>query len=210
MEAAFWHKMWKSGVVGFHQQAINPFLLSYWSSLKLTGQEKILVPLCGKSKDMLWLAKQGHAVVGIELHEPAVNDFFSEAGLESSVVDDAVYKGRSTDVITLLQGDFFASTSQHVKGVKAIYDRAALVALPANMRQDYVAHLFKILPNHPPMLLVAMEYDQTQTAGPPFSVPEIEVRGLFESVYNVKVLATETFARKGVETTEKAYLLTRK
>lgn len=205
MQADFWHDMWASGVVGFHQTDINEFLRQHWNSLGLTGSEKVLVPLCGKSLDMLWLAQQGHAVLGVELSQQALDEFVAENELsvtQSEEDDFAVYQ---LQAMTLLCGDFFKLNAGMGQDIGAVYDRAAIVALPPQMRQDYVQHLFKTLPSGTPILMVTMEYDQSQLQGPPFSVPEEEVRSLFAQARSIETLSEVMMSRKGVSAQEKVF-----
>ncbi|QCU90799.1 thiopurine S-methyltransferase [Thiomicrorhabdus sediminis] len=208
MQADFWHKKWANSETGFHQTEINGFLKNYWRQLNLTGSEAVLVPLCGKSLDMLWLAQQGHKVLGVELSLQALDEFLQENTLpEAKPVQTESHCGYQLADMTLLCGDFFAVSAADCESIQAVYDRAALVALPPAMRQDYAQHLKNILPTGVKILLVTMEYDQGQLAGPPFSVTEAEVQHLFGEFCQIELLHTETGARKGVTTTEKVYLL---
>lgn len=227
MQATFWHEMWASGVVGFHQTEVNPFLSEYWQALGLTGDETVLVPLCGKSLDMLWLAEQGHTVLGVELSQQALDEFLIENKLakdrcienqvgegkkiESQVTVHPVqhehYCGYQLEGMTLLCGDFFHLSAKDCQTVKAVYDRAAIVALPAELRAQYVAHLRAMLPKGTRYLMVTMAYDQALVAGPPFSVPEAEVYQLFSGVHSIRKLHEECFVRKGVTRTEMVFVV---
>lgn len=183
MEHAFWHARWQEGRIGFHQADINSWLRRYWSRLAVPGDARVLVPLCGKSSDMLWLREQGHPVVGVELSDLACRDFFVEHGTQVTPV--AVPEGhtRERDGITLWCADFFELGAQHWGEVTAVYDRAALIALPPAMRKAYAAHLREQLASGVEMLLVTLEF--TGSEGPPFSVPEAEVRRLFEPAFTL-------------------------
>lgn len=208
MEACFWHQMWEQEVQGFHQEEINGFLLNHWQRLQLTGSEKVLVPLCGKSLDMAWLAKQGHDVIGVELSQKAVDAFVAGCDAPIKPIEDNRYSGYELPGITLLCGDFFQLTAEDCKGVKAVYDRAAIVALPEEMRQQYATHLQKILPKGTRYLMVVMDYDQSLMSGPPFAVSEQEVRALFSSFSQIEKVQSISFERKGVMTTEMAFVMT--
>lgn len=210
MEADFWHQMWRSGRVGFHQPQVNAFLRNYWKKFNLVGNEQVFVPLCGKSLDMLWLKQQGHAVLGIELSEQALQEFVTENALQVNPLKHSRFSGFEMDRMTLLSGDFFDVSAKDCKEVKAVYDRAALVALPLEMRQQYVSHLKTILAPGVPILLIAMDYDQSLQSGPPFAVSELEIKTLFEDTFNIEKVASDTFERKGVETTENVFVLTSK
>lgn len=172
MNADFWRERWAAGQIGFHEGKPNEFLAEHIARLR----GRVLVPLCGKSDDLAFLAAQGHEVVGIELVEDAVQAFFTEHGLSPSV-NGGVY---SAGGITIHAGDVFGV--KDVGRVDAIYDRAALVALPVEVRGSYVAHLRTLVPARTPGLLVTLEYPPTAMAGPPFTVPQAEVRELYAHV----------------------------
>lgn len=210
MEADFWHQMWRSGRVGFHQAKVNAFLKNHWKKLNLVGDEQVLVPLCGKSLDMLWLKQQGHAVLGVELSEQALHEFVAENGLPATPLTDSRFSGYEMDGMSLLSGDFFDLSVEDCVSVKAVYDRAALVALPFEMRQQYALHLKTLLALEVPIFLIAMEYDPSLQSGPPFAVSELEVRQLFEDAFDIEKIDSETFERKGVKTTENIFVLTSK
>jgi len=207
MEANFWHDMWASGVVGFHQPDINVYLKNHWSKLKLNGDENVLVPLCGKSLDMIWLAQQGHSVLGVELSQKALDEFLTENKLTAEPKAFENHCGYQLPDMTLLCGDFFHLTAKDCSDIKVVFDRAAIVALPPEMRQEYVKHLHSILPSGTQYLLVAMEYDQSKMPGPPFSVSELEIRALFEPFATVTKVEEFPFSRKGVNAIEKVYLI---
>jgi thiopurine S-methyltransferase len=206
MEADFWHDMWESGIVGFHQADINAYLKNHWQKLGLNGDEKVLVPLCGKSLDMVWLAQQGHEVLGVELSQKALDEFLIENGIDAKPHRSENYCGYELPSMTLLCGDFFDLTSAHCDKVSVVYDRAALVALPPEMRKLYVNHLKSILPTGTRQLLVTMEYDQSKLQGPPFSVSENEVRELYTG-FDIEKVEESNLNRKGVEALEKVFLI---
>lgn len=188
MKAEFWLERWQRKEIGFHQGEINAHLQEYWGGLRLPAGAEVFVPLCGKSRDMLWLRAQGHRVLGVELSPLAVEDFFLENELKPQVRSHGAFDSWSCDGITLLCGDFFDLEPADLKGVAAVYDRASLVALPPEMRARYAGHLHHILPAVAPMLLVTMDYPQAEMEGPPFAVTEQEVRGFYAGRYAVERL----------------------
>lgn len=207
MQADFWHEMWESGVVGFHQQVINEFLREHWPKLALQGDEQVLVPLCGKSLDMLWLTQQGHQVLGVELSQKALDEFVKENQLTAQPAKHDQFCGYDLPDMKLLCGDFFHLSKSDCTEVKAVYDRAAIIALPPKMRQQYAQHLQEILPAGCQILMVIMSYDQNKMVGPPFSVEQAEVTSLFKD-YSVEAYKQTEFMRKGCPVTEKVLLLT--
>ena len=146
------------------------------------------MPLCGKSLDLLWLAHQGHEVLGIELSEKAVEDFFAEHQFDPDISEQGPFKVYRAGSIELWCGDFFELTAGDVADCSGLYDRAALIALPPEMRAQYAAHLIRILPKDSLGLLITLDYDQAQMDGPPFAVLDDEVQRLFGDVWALKIL----------------------
>jgi thiopurine S-methyltransferase len=179
MEPEFWHQRWTSNQIGFHEGQVNAYLARHYADLGLAPGETVFVPLSGKSVDLRWLADQGAHVVGVELSPIAVESFFAEQGLRPRTSKEGAFAVWESGTIRVLCGDYFALTPAHLAGAQAVYDRAALIALPPQRRADYVAHLDRLLPGGRRTLLVTLEYPQAQMQGPPFSVPECQVRALF-------------------------------
>jgi thiopurine S-methyltransferase len=188
MQPEFWHKRWASNQIGFHLPEVNPHLQRFWPALSLEESARVLVPLCGKSLDLLWLAHQGHEVLGIELSEKAVEDFFNEHQFDPDVSEQGPFKVYRAGSIELWCGDFFELTAGDVADCSGLYDRAALIALPPAMREQYAAHLIRILPKDSLGLLITLDYDQAQMDGPPFAVLDDEVKRLFGDVWALKIL----------------------
>jgi len=175
MNRDFWISKWKKGETGFHQDEINPYLKEFLPELGLKKGDLIFVPLCGKSRDMLWLSEEGYPLLGVELSSLACEAFFNERGIEPEYeVWGPFSKYRSREV-SLLCGDFFDLGAGDLKDVKAVYDRASLIALPPEMRERYAAHLKKNLPSNVPILLITLSYPEGEMEGPPFSVTAEEV-----------------------------------
>lgn len=185
MDAEFWHQRWQTARIGFHRQQVNAQLSQYWPQLAVPAGSEVLVPLCGKSKDMLWLAAQGHAVSGFELSPLAVQDFFSEAGLTPARQATGPYQCWQAGQIRVYQGDFFQA-GQLNRQFAAAYDRAALIALPAQMRAQYVALLAELLHPGAVLLLITVHYAPEQQLTPPFSVSEQAVQALFAPYFTIQ------------------------
>lgn len=188
MRPRFWHERWQQNQIGFHQNEVNLYLQTYWPKLQLPVGSKVFVPLCGKSIDMLWLRAEGYEVLGIELSPIAVKDFFTENALEPSISQQGAFEVWEVDGLCILLGDFFQLTATDLADCHAIYDRAALIALPSEMRVQYATHIKQITPAKP-TLLITLEYDQTITGGPPFSVTPAEVQQYYADQYQIEQLA---------------------
>ena len=146
MEKNFWLERWEREEIGFHQNEINPYLRQYWQELHLARGSEVFVPLCGKSRDMLWLREQGHSVLGVELSAIAAQAFFKENDCAPQHVTGGKFERYETDGMRILCGDFFDLGKDDLAQVGAVYDRASLVALPPEMRERYARHLVSILP----------------------------------------------------------------
>ena len=202
----FWHQKWQADEIGFHQSDVHKGLDKYWRRLKLKRRSVVFVPLCGKSADMLYLRERGHDVVGVELSDIAANAFFDENKMKSIAMPKQDFNCHIGSGISIYEGDFFKLTKQHMRTVRAVYDRAALIALPQDLRAKYVAHLREILPAETQMLLITLEYEQSQMDGPPFSVSEDEVVALYGDWCEVKKLHTsEPEDFRGIQAVETIY-----
>jgi thiopurine S-methyltransferase len=177
----FWLARWRSGQIGFHQAEIDPSLQRFWPQLRVGKGDAVFVPLCGKSLDMRFLEACGHPVIGCELAETAALAYFEEGGEQPRRElhgTSTRFTGRGT---TLYCGDYFDLAGDALAEVCAVYDRAALIALPPPTRARYVEHLRSLIPagRQLEILLLTIDYEQAAVAGPPFSVDDAEVRSLY-------------------------------
>ncbi|MEM8571674.1 MAG: thiopurine S-methyltransferase [Pseudomonadota bacterium] len=189
MEADFWHSRWKEGRIAFHEGAPNRHLTAHFAALDLTAGAHVFLPLCGKTVDIDWLLSQGLRVSGIELNREAVLEVFERLALVPEISEIGGLTRFAAGELVLWFGDFFALQGADLGPVDAIYDRAALVALPAKMRPDYAKSLGRLCPGRP-QFLISYDYDQSQTDGPPFSVPEAEIRSLYRGHFQIERLAS--------------------
>lgn len=180
MEAGFWHERWRRDEIGFHRSAIHPLLETHWRRISAASRAPVLVPLCGKSLDLTWLAVQGHQVVGVELSDQAARDYFSERGVTPRPTDFGGLPALTDERVTVCIGDFF--TFEPTERFALFYDRAAMIALPGQRRRDYRSALREILANDARGLLITLDYPQERMDGPPFSVgpDELEQDSSFE------------------------------
>jgi thiopurine S-methyltransferase len=212
MQPDFWHERWQSNQIGFHLPEANPLLVKYFHALKLEQGARIFLPLCGKTLDISWMLAQGYQVVGAELSQIAIEDLFKSLNLTPTMTQKNQLMHYSATNIDIFVGDIFMLTPEMLGKVDAIYDRAALVALPDEMRKAYTAHLLA-LTNKATQLLICFEYDQSIHAGPPFSITADEVKQHYQTHYDLTLLASETIpdGLKGkFPATEQVWLLTPK
>lgn len=217
MQPQFWLERWQQGRIGFHRNEVMPLLAQHWPALELTQGDSVLVPLAGKSLDMLWLAAQGHRVLGVELSQLAVEQFFSDNALSPVLREYADGVHYSAGDIELVCGDIFQLDATRLAACRGVYDRAALIALPAELRQRYVAQVYGRLPAGCLGLLITLEYPQAEKAGPPFSVAADEVHALFAPAWDIEeidrrdILAHEpSFQAEGVSALSTAVYRLRK
>ncbi|MFI8482628.1 thiopurine S-methyltransferase [Pseudomonas sp. NPDC078700] len=209
MQADFWQSRWENNEIGFHAKQVNSYLQDNWAALGLQAGDQVFVPLCGKSLDLTWLAAQGLRVTGVELSQIAVEAFFAEQQLEPKVNQEGAFKVYRAGSVEIYCGDFFQFDGALLEGCKGFYDRAALIALPAEMRARYVQQLQAILPMGCQGILVTLIYDQAKMDGPPFCVTDDEVAQLFGAGWNCQHLRTEDafnkrFADRGLKTLEES------
>jgi thiopurine S-methyltransferase len=217
-----WLARWRDGRIAFHEGRPNALLERHVA--RLDGRRRVLVPLCGKAVDLAFLAARGHDVIGIELAELAVRAFFDEHGIVPAVAPLGPFTaftaagaagaaGTPAGSITLLAGDFFAATPALLGPIDAVYDRAALIALPSELRTRYAASVRALLPPGAPLLVITLEYDQRAMQGPPFCVLESELRALYPA-REVALLDERPApddggkcSQSGVKATERCFLI---
>jgi thiopurine S-methyltransferase len=187
MEHNFWLTKWQESDIGFHASQANPFLVKHFYTLGLPINSRVFLPLCGKTLDIRWLLSQGVSIAGAELSSIAIEQLFAELGLTPSIVTLEKLQHYSAPNIDIFVGDIFDVTQALLGKVDAIYDRAALVALPPQIREQYTQHLMNITQNAP-QLLICFEYDQNQLPGPPFSIRHEEVYSHYNEHYSLTLL----------------------
>lgn len=180
---ANWLEFWENNEINWHSDVVTQELEEYLGLLKLEPGNKVFFPLCGKSLDMIYLLNQGFSVVGVELSEIAIKQFFHENGLDYTITRVGKFDLYSAKNIEIYCGDFFSLSSKHLSDVKAVFDRKSLIALDQNLRQKYVKHLNDIISLGVRVLLITLHYPQHQMSGPPFSVEKSEVESLFSMAF---------------------------
>ena len=209
MDPGFWHQRWHDNQIGFHQDKPTPLLLKHWPAIGMPMGAKIFVPLAGKSLDMVWFASQGYRVLAVELSPVAVRQFISEHGVVPEVRESRYGTHYLAGAVELVCGDVFSLDADALADFSAVFDRAALIALPPELRKRYVSDVYSLLPQGCRGLLITLEYPQHEKQGPPFSVTEAEVRELYSRDWSVEVLERRdilaqqpSFAEEGVTSLE--------
>lgn len=191
MDADFWLKVWDSAQIRFHEGRPNDAMVRHFAAMALPPGARVFLPFCGKTRDIAWFLSQGYRVAGAELSELAVGQLFEELGLVPEITDLGAlrrYGARAGEMtVDIFAGDMFALTAGDLGPVDAIYDRAALVALPPQMRAGYAAQLVA-LSGRAPQFLNCFEYDQSLRSGPPFSIDAAEVARLYAGTYDLTLL----------------------
>lgn len=190
MDHEFWHQRWNANQIHFHEGKPNLLLVAYFEALDLAENSRVFVPLCGKTRDIDWLLSKGHRVAGAELSEAAIEQLFAELAVEPRITRQGELIHYGAPGLDIFVGDIFQLMRTMLGPVDAIIDRAALVALPADMRTRYGEHLNDITGNAS-QLLITFEYDQTLMEGPPFSVSDDEVRRLYTASYELTHLTRQ-------------------
>jgi len=221
MEIDFWLERWSRGETGFHQDRINPYLGYYYGEkgapLEQRSDLKVFVPLCGKSKDLEWLQQSGYDSVGVECSDLAVEQFFAEQQLNYTKINLENHVSYKADKLEILLGDFFTLHADDIGNITDIYDRASLIALPKDMRREYVNKITELQKPGTRTLLITLTYPENEMDGPPFSVSEEGVNELYRDNFRVEKLAAKSiledepgFKQRGLTSlTETAYKLTK-
>lgn len=198
MEEEFWKNAWSEGNTGFHRDDFHPELIEFFPKLNLPKTAKILVPLSGKSKDLLWLSHNDYYPYGVEVVPQAVSEFFSENFLEEpTLAKKGPLNIYTHEVNSVIHGNFFDLLDQGFQGYfDGFYCRASIVALPKDMREKYARELGKLLTKGAKGLMITFEYDQSLVEGPPFSVEEKEVHEIFSSDFKITRLDSKSHKPK--------------
>ncbi len=209
MNIDFWHQKWEKNEIAFHESKPHPVLVTYFKELKLVEDSRVFLPLCGKTLDIAWLLSKGYSVAGAELSKLPIEHLFIGLGLEPKISKFGNVSRYSATNIDIFVGDIFDLSNEVLGRVDAIYDRAALVALPKEMRNRYAKHLLEIT-DTAEQLMISLEYDQSLMDGPPFSVNSDEVNQHYKDAYNLKLLESISIpgGLKGIcAATENVWLL---
>lgn len=217
MEISYWKNRWQQNKTGWHRQEVYPQLPRFWSRLDLPKEARVLVPLCGKSHDIDWLAEQGFQLIGVDASGKALKHImerFPESFLRTESHGYTVFR---SDTMELWQGDFLNFPKAAINPIAAVYDKASIVALPPAMRKKYAGKLLELSGKHTQIFLQSFEYDQHEMNGPPFSVSEREIKNLLGASFDIMLLhkqsrfeEVEKFHRRGLSSyfMEKIYHLT--
>ncbi len=188
MDANFWRQKWVQGDIAFHQSQVEPALVAHLAQFKLPTKATIFLPLCGKTLDIAWLQQQGYRIVGAELSELAIEQLFQSLDVTPEITKFPQHSRYRAKDIEIWVGDLFDLHAEMLGTVDFVYDRAALVALPAQIRPRYAAHLCHITAKAP-QLLISFEYEQHLYPGPPFSVTPAEIQQLYGEHYQLHLLS---------------------
>lgn len=187
MDNDFWLRLWDNNRIPFHEAAANSLLVKHLGALALPAASRIFLPLCGKSRDIAWLLSRGHRVVGAELSGLAIAQLFEELGAVPEITTSGAMPCFRAPGIDLYVGDIFDLTATDLGLVDAVYDRAAVIALPADLRQRYADHMAAITAIAP-QLLISFEHERKNRDGPPFTVDPAELTRLYGRTYDLTFL----------------------
>jgi thiopurine S-methyltransferase len=190
MERSFWQARWDQGSIGFHLDGVNPALSANWTAVvgdRSVAGSRVLVPLCGKSQDLVWLREQGHEVVGVEFVEEAARAFFAELGVAPTRDETQSGPRYAAPGIEIYVGDFLKVQEADCGRCDWVYDRAACVAIRPEKRREYVSKLASLAQAGAGLLLISFEHDIG--SGPPFSIPPDEVAALFGQYFQLQTLS---------------------
>jgi thiopurine S-methyltransferase len=177
VEPGFWSARWREGLIGFHLDHVNPHLERHAGALP-PPPSRVLVPLAGKSLDVAWLAERCHPVTAVELVPEAIAAFFAERGLTASVSTLGPHRVHEAGRVRFVEASVFDLAPGALGDFDAVWDRAALIALPPADRARYAPWVLEQLA--PGGLILAVTLDRGDPErGPPFTVTDDEVRRLW-------------------------------
>lgn len=192
MEISYWKARWNKGKTGWHMEDVYPNLPTYWPELQLEKETTVLVPLCGKSLDLLWLRNFGHGVIGVDVSHKAAELFFWENGIDYHTSNKASFTIYQSDKLSIWCGDFLKLRPEYLPEIGAVYDKAALIALPEEQRKSYAEQVINLCDGDTQMLLNTFEYEQDEMNGPPFSVFRKELEELYGKRFTIRLLHEES------------------
>ena len=203
----FWLDKWDDKKIGFHESEPHNLLTQFWGNLRVSNTSKVLVPLCGKSIDMIWLKKCGHAVTGVELSETAILSFFDENQVDAEIQSadkNNYYVGEN---LTIWEADIFNLPNIELESYEVIYDRAALVAINPRQRFRYARIFTDNIPSGNFMFLIVLEYDKSLLSGPPFSLAKDDIELLYGKSWDIKEIERQATMVKDHPGVEVLYIL---
>ena len=216
MEISYWQGRWRKDKTGWHMNKVFLPLKTFWPYLRLKPGDTVLVPLCGKSLDIDWLAEQGHHVIGVEVSERALQELMSRLPASFHPSAKGPFTCYKSPSIELWCGDILKIKKEWLPPIDAIYDKAALIALPGEMRSRYATHIQALIHSHSQIFINCFEYEQQEMPGPPFAVFEEELRAYFGDHFTLDCLHSHSlfdeltnFQRRGLHSylKEKVYHL---
>jgi len=213
MEAKFWLERWEKKEIGFHKAEVNSSLLAVSKEFHFQRGQRVFVPLCGKSVDLVWFSNQGLKVTGVEISPLACAEFFRENAISFTRRQNAHFEVYASPQVEIWCGDFFEF--QDSREFDLIYDRASNIALPPLMRPRYYQHLKSLIQAQTRLCLITIEYNQQLVEGPPFSVSEEEIRKVYSEFQITKlrdielVMDNKKFEDAKVTTREKIYCISK-
>lgn len=195
MKKHFWKDSWDQGgyKTSFHKKDVHPYIHKHLPPSKLLNKT-ILLPLCGKSVDLIYFRNYAAHTIGVEFIKEAVDQFFEEQQLPYKKIGNVYF----ADKLTIINSDFFTLSADEIGHIDLLYDRACLVALPTDLRANYIKKAQELLPSGSQQFINTLEYYPTKLE-PPFSVPPNEVRAYYEHSHTIKHLENKTVENHGLK-----------
>ncbi len=183
-----WIERWKNNDIPFHLEEVNPLLRKHLNHFNIQRGMRVLVPLCGKSVDMIFLQNLGLSVVGIEGVSLAIDQFFSHHNLDVQKQQHRGFDVHHTSAIDIVHADFFKLPKEYFEPFDLIYDRASIIAIDPTKRKDMINMLFRLLKPKGEMFLITVQHPDDFFSGPPFSITEHELIQLCQGLFKVECL----------------------
>lgn len=176
-----WKEKWEEGKSVWHKSNPNPLLVEFFNRFDADSlkNKRILVPMCGKSVDMKWLYDQGMSVVGVDVVELAVKQFFCDNNMEYEVKDSSIPGAtlfHHDERMSILLCDIFNINTEVIGGpCSYIWDRGALGAIQYTEVEKYTKIVESVLADDAQGLIECFTFDRGLIPGPPYAVTKEEV-----------------------------------
>ena len=182
-DAEFWRQRWRDGQTGWDQGKAHADLAMLESVARarghLTQGARILEPAAGRAHASAALARLGYDVTAFDVAPEA---------MAAAAAEHGVLPG-----LTLMVADALVVRPSWLGAFAAVYDRAALCALPPELRPTYIATLHAHLREGGALLTIPFteiraEPDGTTRAGPPFALAARDFATLLAPLFTLELV----------------------
>ncbi|KAK3735884.1 hypothetical protein RRG08_041071 [Elysia crispata] len=222
---SYWTKRWENNQIAFHKTEVHRMLIKHQKMLSSNGKPKnVFVPLCGKTLDLKWLADQGIKTVGLDIALIALQQVFTESGLEWKETNvpllgaDGKLLSSKDGELKLYCGDMMKFSEDIAGTFDAVWDRGCIVALERENLKRYVQIIKNILKPGGRILVELLQFDvaimdditSPTKPPPPYPTYEEDLKSLYEPECYVEFVDQENRKLQGKDIIAATYLVVKK